>query len=133
MLVICVGPWVIRKTKIWAIKVIGRGVVNDVFENGRFKGNLYWKYRKNGQNQTFRRLANFIAYPLGADTRDILAQFWGVKNFVLGLGWSEKGSKMAIFGHFQVRIVSFHTLDTIDSDFGAKMDFYPGWGIVGTI
>ena len=55
MLVICGGPWVIRKTIIWAMKVIGRGVVNDVFENGRFKGNLYWKYRENGQNQTFRR------------------------------------------------------------------------------
>ena len=55
MLVMCRGPWVIRKTKIWAIRVIGMGVVNDVFENGRFKGNLYWKYRENGQNQTFRR------------------------------------------------------------------------------
>ena len=32
MLVICGAPWVIRKTMIWAIKVIGRGVVNDVFE-----------------------------------------------------------------------------------------------------
>ena len=28
---------------------------------------------------------------------------------------------MAIFGHFQVRRVSFHPLDTIDSDFGPKM------------
>ena len=35
--------------------------------------------------------ANFIAYPLGADARDILAQFWGVKNFALGLGGFEKG------------------------------------------
>ena len=51
--------------------------------------------------------ANFIAYPLGADARDILAQFWGVQNFILGMGGSEKGSKMAIFGHFQVRRVSF--------------------------
>ena len=51
--------------------------------------------------------ANFIAYPLGADARDILAQFWGVQNFLLGLRGSEKGSKMAIFGHFQVRRYSF--------------------------
>ena len=36
--------------------------------------------------------ANFIAYPLGADAKDILAQFWGVKIFVLRLGGSEKGS-----------------------------------------
>ena len=41
--------------------------------------------------------ANFITYPLGADARDILARFWEVENFVLGLGGSEKGSKMAIF------------------------------------
>ena len=41
MLVICGEPLVIRKTIIWAMKVIGRGVVNDVFENGRFKGSLY--------------------------------------------------------------------------------------------
>ena len=33
----------------------------------------------------------FIAYPLGADARDILAQVWGVKNFVLGLGVPERG------------------------------------------
>ena len=65
--------------------------------------------------------ANFIAYPLGADARDILAQFWGVQNFVLGLGGPEKGSKMAIFGHFQVRRVSFHPLYTINSDFKSKM------------
>ena len=45
--------------------------------------------------------ANFIAYPLGADARDILAQFWGVQNFVLGLGGSEKGSKMAILAIFR--------------------------------
>ena len=31
MLVIGGSPWVIRKTMVWAIKVIGRGVVNDVF------------------------------------------------------------------------------------------------------
>ena len=43
--------------------------------------------------------ANFIAYPLGADARDILAQFWGVENFVLGLGgqkwpfWPFSGQK----------------------------------------
>ena len=77
--------------------------------------------------------ANFIAYPLGADARDILVQFWGVQNFVLGLGGSEKGSKMAIFGHFQVRRVSFHPLDTINSNLGLKWDFRPGWGIIGTI
>ena len=41
--------------------------------------------------------ANFIAYPLEADARDILPQFWGVENFVLGLGGPEKGAKMAIF------------------------------------
>ena len=41
--------------------------------------------------------ANFIAYSLEVDARDILAQFWGVQNFVLGLGGSEKGSKLAIF------------------------------------
>ena len=72
--------------------------------------------------------ANFIAYPLGADARDILAQFWGVQNFVLRLGGSEKGSKMAIFGHFQVRRVSFHPLDTINSDFGAKIGLLPRVG-----
>ena len=78
-----------------------KGVVNDVFENGRFKGNIYWKCIENGQNETFRRFepskwpfyAKFLAYPLGADARDILAQFWRVQNFVLGLGVSEKGSK----------------------------------------
>ena len=43
-----------QKKHALGIKVIGRGVVNDVFENGRFKGNLYWKYRENDQNQTFR-------------------------------------------------------------------------------
>ena len=126
---------------IWVMKVIGRGVVNDVFENGRFKGNLYWKYRKTTKMRHFVDLnllnglyyANFIAYPLGADVRDILSQFWGVKNFVLGLGGSEKGSKMAIFGHFQVRRVSFHPLDTINSDLGAKIGLCPGWGIIGTI
>ena len=41
--------------------------------------------------------ANFIAYPLGADARDILAQFCGAQNFVLGLGGSRKGVKN---GHF---------------------------------
>ena len=61
--------------------------------------------------------ANFIAYSLGADATDILAQFWEVENFVLGLGGPEKGSKMVIFGHFQVRRVSFHPLDTLNSDF----------------
>ena len=35
---------------------------------------------------------------------------------------------MAIFGLFQVRRVSFHTLDTIDSDFGAKMELLSGVG-----
>ena len=40
--------------------------------------------------------ANFIAYPLGANARDILEQIWGDKNFVLGLGGSEKGQN----GHF---------------------------------
>ena len=72
--------------------------------------------------------ANFIAYPLGANARDILAQFWGVQNFVLVLGGSEKGSKMAIFGHFQVRRVSFHPLDTITSDLGDKMGLLPKVG-----
>ena len=43
----------------------------------------------------------------------ILSRVWG---------GSEKGSKMAIFGHFQVRRVNFHPLDTIDSDFGAKIE-----------
>ena len=56
MLVICGAPWVIRKTMIWAIKVIGRGVVNDVFENGHYIGNLLRKYKENGQNHTFRRI-----------------------------------------------------------------------------
>ena len=65
--------------------------------------------------------ANFIAYPLGADARDILAQFWGVENFVLGLRGPGKGSKMAIFGHFQVRKVSFHIWDTLNSVLRAKM------------
>ena len=39
--------------------------------------------------------ANFIAYLLGADARDILAQFWGVENFVLDLGdfWPFSGQK----------------------------------------
>ena len=46
MLVICGGHLVIRKTMVWAMQMIGRGLVNDVFENGRFKGNLYWKYRE---------------------------------------------------------------------------------------
>ena len=55
MLVICGGPWVIRKTMIWAIKVIGRGVVNDVFENDHYIGDLLGKYKENGQNHTFRR------------------------------------------------------------------------------
>ena len=40
--------------------------------------------------------ANFIAYPLGADTRDILAQSCGVQSFVLGLGVPKRGQK----GHF---------------------------------
>ena len=34
---------------------------------------------------------NFIPYFLGADARDILAQFWGVEYFVLDLGGAEKG------------------------------------------
>ena len=62
--------------------------------------------------------ANFIAQPLGDNNRDILEQFWGVKNFVLGLG-PEKGSKMAIFGHFQVRRVS--AFGHLNSDMEAKM------------
>ena len=41
--------------------------------------------------------ANSIAYLLGADARDILAQFWGVQNFVLGLEGFRKGVKN---GHF---------------------------------
>ena len=45
------------------MKVIGRGVVNDVFENGRFKGILYWKYSENGQNQTFRRFVPPFTIP----------------------------------------------------------------------
>ena len=35
---------------------------------------------------------------------------------------------MAIFGHFQVRRVSFHPLDTINFDFGAKMGLLPRVG-----
>ena len=66
--------------------------------------------------------ANFIAYSLGADARDILAQFWGVKSFVLGLGVPKRGQKMTIFGHFQVRKVSFHPWDTLNSVLGAKME-----------
>ena len=54
MQVICGAPWVIRKIMIWAIKVIGRGVVNDVFENGHYIGILLRKYKENGQNHTFR-------------------------------------------------------------------------------
>ena len=45
--------------------------------------------------------AIFIAYPLGADAKDILAQFWGVQNFVLGLGGSEKGSKWPFLANFR--------------------------------
>ena len=44
--------------------------------------------------------ANFITYPLGADARDILAQIWGVKIFVLSLGALIRGQKwpfLAIF------------------------------------
>ena len=43
---------------------------------------------------------NFIAYLLGADATDILAQFWEVENFVLGLGVPKMGQKwpfLAIF------------------------------------
>ena len=72
--------------------------------------------------------ANFIAYPLGADVSDTLAQFWGVKNFVLGLGGPEKGSKMTVFGHFQVRTVIFHPRDILNSDFLAKIGL---WSRVG--
>ena len=47
-------------------------------------------------------IINFIAYSLGADARDILAQFFGgVENFVLDLGGAEKGSKMAILAIFR--------------------------------
>ena len=108
MLVISRGPSVIGKTMVWATKVVGRGVVNDVFKNDHYMGFLLRKYRENGQNHTFRTFeplnslfyANFIAYPLGADARHILGKIWGVKIFVLGQGGPRKGSKMAIFEHF---------------------------------
>ena len=74
--------------------------------------------------------ANYIAYPLGADARDILAQFWGDKNFVLGLGGSEKGSKMAIF-RSEGSVFTLWTPQTLI--LGLKWDFRPGWGIIGTI
>ena len=56
-------------------------------------------HRENGQNQTFCRFeplnglfyANFIACPLEIDATDILAQFWEVENFVLGLGVPKRG------------------------------------------
>ena len=64
--------------------------------------------------------AKFIAQPLGANNRDILEQFLGVKIFVLGRP-PEKGSKMTIFGHFQVKRVSVHPWDTLNSDMEAKM------------
>ena len=54
MLVISRGPWVIGKTMVWATKVVGRGVVNDVFKNDHYMGFLLRKYRENGQNHTFR-------------------------------------------------------------------------------
>ena len=46
-----------------------KGVVNDVFENGHYIGNILEKYKENGQNPTFRQIetlsglfyANFIA------------------------------------------------------------------------
>ena len=65
--------------------------------------------------------ANFIAYPLGTDARDILAQFWGVQNFFQGLGGPENGSKMTVLGQFLVRRISFHPWDTLNCDLGAKM------------
>ena len=74
--------------------------------------------------------ANFIAYPLGANASDILAQFWGVKIFVLGLGGSEKGSKMAIF-RSEGSVFTLWTPQTLI--LGLKWDFCPGWGIIGTI
>ena len=54
MLVISRGPSVIGKTMVWATKVVGRGVVNDVFKNDHYMGFLLRKYRENGQNHTFR-------------------------------------------------------------------------------
>ena len=129
MLVICGGPWVIRKTMIWTIKVIERGQLTMFFKMAICRAIYIGNIGKTAKIRHFVDLnplnglfyANFIAQPLGADAKDILVHFWGVKNFVLSLGGPEKGSKWAIFGHFQVRRVSFYPLDTLNSDFGAKI------------
>ena len=49
----------------------------------------------------------------------ILSWVWGVP---------KRGQKWPFFGHFQVRRVSFHPMDTINSDLGAKMGLLPRVG-----
>ena len=77
--------------------------------------------------------ANFIAYPLGADARDILAQFWGVKNFVLGLGVPKRGQKLPFLAIFRSEGSVFTLWTPQTLVLGLKWDFCPGWGIIGTI
>ena len=115
MLVICGGPWVIRKTIIWAMKVNGNigktAKIRHFVDLNPLNGLFY---------------VNFIAYPLGADARDILAQFWGVENFVLGLGGPENGSKMAIFAQFLGQKGKFSPLGHPKLCFGGlKWEFCP--------
>ena len=84
-----------------------QGVVNDIFLNTL--GNILRKCRENDENGCFDVFnhfngifgANLVHYPQGPIGRDLLEQFWRIKNYVSRRGDVMMTSKLDILGHFQ--------------------------------